>query len=54
MSKSDPNSGIFIHNSDDEIRKKIRKGWCEEGLTENNPILELANRLYFTNMIQYQ
>ena len=25
MSKSDPNSGIFIHNTDDEIRKKLTK-----------------------------
>jgi tyrosyl-tRNA synthetase len=47
MSKSDPNSGIFIHNSDDEITKKIRKGWCEEGLTENNPVLELAKQIVF-------
>ncbi|MEC7710781.1 MAG: tyrosine--tRNA ligase [Thermoproteota archaeon] len=47
MSKSDPNSGIFIHNSDDEIRKKIRKGWCEEGLIEGNPILEIARQVVF-------
>lgn len=47
MSKSDPNSGIFIHNSDEEIRKKIRKGWCEEGLIENNPILEMVKQVIF-------
>ena len=47
MSKSNPDSGIFIHNSDDEIRKKIRKGWCEEGLTDNNPILEFARQVVF-------
>ena len=47
MSKSDPNSGIFIHNTDDEIRKKIRKGWCEEGLTEGNPVLEIARQVVF-------
>ena len=47
MSKSNPDSGIFIHNSDDEIRRKIRKGWCEEGLVENNPILELARQIVF-------
>jgi len=29
MSKSDPNAGIFIHNSDDEITTKIKKGFCE-------------------------
>ena len=39
MSKSDPNSGIFIHNTDDEIRKKINKAWCDErNYSENNPI----------------
>jgi len=47
MSKSDPNSGIFIHNSDDEIKKKINKGWCEEGLVENNPVLEIARQIVF-------
>jgi tyrosyl-tRNA synthetase len=47
MSKSDPNAGIFIHNSDDEIRTKIKKGFCEEGRTENNPILEIAKHIVF-------
>jgi len=47
MSKSDPNAGIFIHNSDDEIRTKINKGFCEEGSTENNPILEIAKHVVF-------
>ncbi|HJL67358.1 MAG TPA: tyrosine--tRNA ligase, partial [Nitrosopumilus sp.] len=40
MSKSDPNSGIFIHNNDDEIKKKISKAWCEEANIQNNPLLE--------------
>jgi len=47
MSKSDPNAGIFIHNSDDEIRTKIKKGFCEEGITENNPILEIVKHVVF-------
>jgi len=47
MSKSDPNAGIFIHNSDDEIRTKIKKGICDEGTTENNPILEIAKHVVF-------
>ena len=45
MSKSDPNAGIFIHNSDDEIRTKIKKGFCEEGSTENNPMLEIMKHV---------
>ena len=45
MSKSDPNSGIFIHDSDDNIRSKIKKAWCEEGNIENNPLLEITKHV---------
>ena len=47
MSKSDPNSGIFIHNSDDEIRTKIKKAWCEEGNVQENPLLEISRQIIF-------
>lgn len=47
MSKSDPNSGIFIHDTDDVIRGKIRKAWCNEGDVENNPLLEIARQVIF-------
>jgi len=47
MSKSDPNSGIFIHNTDDEIKNKIKKGWCEEGSVDGNPVLEIAKHIIF-------
>ena len=47
MSKSDPSSGIFIHNSDDEIRTKIKKAWCEESNIQNNPLLEIVKHVIF-------
>jgi tyrosyl-tRNA synthetase len=47
MSKSDPNSGIFIHNTDEEIRTKIKKAWCEEANIENNPLLEISKNVIF-------
>jgi len=47
MSKSNPNSGIFIHDSDDEIRTKIKKAWCEEGNIQNNPLLEISKHVIF-------
>ena len=47
MSKSDPNSGVFIHNTDNEIKKKISKAWCEEGNIQNNPVLEIAKTVIF-------
>jgi tyrosyl-tRNA synthetase len=45
MSKSDPNSGIFIHNTDEEIKNKIKKAWCEEGNIQNNPLLEISKNI---------
>ena len=47
MSKSDPNSGVFIHNTDEEIKKKISKSWCEEGNIESNPLLEISRTVIF-------
>jgi len=47
MSKSEPDSGVFIHNTDDEIKKKISKAWCEEANTQNNPLLEIARTIIF-------
>jgi len=47
MSKSDPNSGVFIHDIDFEIIKKITRAWCEEANTQNNPILEIAKTIIF-------
>jgi tyrosyl-tRNA synthetase len=47
MSKSNPNSGVFIHDTDDEIRTKIKKAWCEEGNIEANPLLEISKHVIF-------
>ena len=47
MSKTDPNSGVFIHDSDNEIRSKIKKAWCEEGNVDNNPLLEITKHVIF-------
>jgi len=47
MSKSDRGSGIFIHDSDDQIRSKIKKAWCEEGNTTSNPLLAISMHVIF-------
>ncbi len=47
MSKSDPNAGIFIHDTDEQISKKIGKAWCEEANTDSNPLLEIARSVVF-------
>ena len=47
MSKSNPNSAIFMTDTPDEVKKKIRNAWCPEGVIEENPILEYFKYLVF-------
>jgi len=42
MSKSRPESAIFIHDTPEEIRKKIKKAYCPPREIELNPIIDLA------------
>ncbi|MDD9814100.1 MAG: tyrosine--tRNA ligase [Thaumarchaeota archaeon] len=42
MSKSSPASGIFIHDADAEIRKKVSRAWCEARTVEGNALLAIA------------
>lgn len=47
MSKSKPNTCIFIHDSPTEIRKKIERAFCPEKETEYNPLIDWAEKLIF-------
>ncbi len=47
MSKSKSASGIFIHDTDEEIMSKFKKAWCPEGIVEKNPILEIFRYVVF-------
>ncbi len=49
MSKSKPYSAIFIHDSPEEIKSKIRKAYCPPKTTENNPVIEIARYILFAN-----
>ena len=44
MSKSDPDSGVNIHDSDDDIRRKLSKAFCppEKEEEDTNPVLMLC------------
>ncbi len=46
MSKSDPDSGVFIHDSPADIERKIKKAFCPPEV-EDNPILEIAKLIIF-------
>ncbi|NYZ73789.1 tyrosine--tRNA ligase [Candidatus Micrarchaeota archaeon] len=45
MSKSIPGSAIFIHDSEDEIKAKIKKAQCAEKVVEGNAVIEYAEYL---------
>ncbi|MFW9779674.1 MAG: tyrosine--tRNA ligase [Candidatus Heimdallarchaeota archaeon] len=47
MSKSNPDSAIFMTDTESEISRKIVKAYCPEGLVDGNPILEYAKYLVF-------
>ena len=49
MSKTNPLSGILIHDDEDTIRNKILRGYCPIGVSENNPILEIIKYVIFHN-----
>ena len=47
MSKSKPDSAIFIHDSTEEIARKMGKAWCPEKQAEGNPVLDFAKQIVF-------
>lgn len=47
MSKSKSASGIFIHDSDEEIISKFKRAWCPEGIVDKNPVLEISKYIAF-------
>lgn len=47
MSKSKPNTSIFMTDDDAQIKKKIVKAYCPEGEVDENPILEYCRYIIF-------
>ncbi len=47
MSKSLPETAIFVHDSKEEIAKKIARAFCPIKVTEGNPILEYSREIIF-------
>lgn len=48
MSKSKPDSAIFIHDNPDEIKRKINNAFAPEGEIVYNPILDWTKHLIFS------
>lgn len=47
MSKSKPDTAIFITDSPEDIRRKVNNAYCPEGEIEFNPILDWTKHLIF-------
>ncbi|MCL4311675.1 MAG: tyrosine--tRNA ligase [Candidatus Thermoplasmatota archaeon] len=47
MSKSDPESALFLTDTDNDIRRKIKNAFCPMGIVENNPVIDIMKYLIF-------
>jgi tyrosyl-tRNA synthetase len=47
MSKSKPQSAIFVHDSKQVIEAKIKAAYCPERIAESNPILDYCKHIIF-------
>ena len=54
MSKSNPDSAVFMTDTEEEIRRKIKKAYCPEGVEEDNPILEYIKYVIFEKLDEFK
>jgi tyrosyl-tRNA synthetase len=47
MSKSDPESAIFMEDTIEDVERKLEKAFCPEGIVDGNPILDYMKHLIF-------
>ena len=47
MSKSDPQSAVFVHDSPDSIRRSVARAFCPPEETRFNPVLDWFEKLVF-------
>ena len=47
MSKSKPDTAIFMNDSEEDIKRKINKAYCPAKIVEENPLLDYSKHLIF-------
>ncbi|MBD3313435.1 tyrosine--tRNA ligase [Candidatus Woesearchaeota archaeon] len=52
MSKSKPDTAIFMTDSEDDIKRKLNKAYCQEKQIEENPVLEYCRHIIFERFKQ--
>ena len=50
MSKSKPETAIFMTDSVEDVNRKFKNAYCPEGQVEDNPVLEYAKYIIFERM----
>lgn len=50
MSKSKPETAVFVHDMEEDIKRKLSKAFCPENVAENNPVLEYNRYIIFRKM----
>jgi len=53
MSKSNPNSAIFMTDTKEEITQKFKKAYCPEGEVKDNPVLEYCKYIVFEKISEF-
>ncbi len=50
MSKSRPDTAIFVTDDAKEVERKLKKAYCPEGQAEENPVLEYCRYIVFPKL----
>jgi len=54
MSKSKPDTAIFIHDTTAEITRKLNGAYCPAKIVEGNPVLEIAKLIVFKQQKEFK
>lgn len=54
MSKSDPNSAIFMEDSEQEVKTKIKKAFCPPLIVEGNPCLSYVEHIVLPWCLKFE
>lgn len=54
MSKSDPDSAIFMEDSPEDVRRKIKKAFCPPNILEGNPVIAYVVRIVFGSINKFE
>lgn len=54
MSKSDPDSAIFMDDPEVEVNRKVKKAYCPPNELEGNPCVEYVKHIIFPWFNQFE